>query len=123
MHLTSHVTVTVKEPKKKAKTFLVPATARKSVEKFLNDQLDFSAHKKTIAASKVLPELTDETLRPATILRASRIKADMTQKELAAKLGVFQHHLSEMENSKRPIGKQMAKKLSAVFKSDYRLFI
>ena len=74
-------------------------------------------------ALKVLPELADDVKRPATTLRGARYKAAMTQKELAGKLGLRQHHLSEMEHGKRPIGKQMAKRLGEVLRCDYRLFV
>ena len=57
------------------------------------------------------------------ILRGSRFKEDVTQKELAEAIGVSQHHISEMENGKRPIGKEMAKRLAEFFKVDYRLFL
>jgi DNA-binding XRE family transcriptional regulator len=57
------------------------------------------------------------------ILRGSRHKAEMTQKDLAHVLGVSQHHISEMENGKRPIGKVMAKRLAEVFKCNYRIFL
>jgi plasmid maintenance system antidote protein VapI len=57
------------------------------------------------------------------MLRGSRHKAEMTQQELASALGVNQHHISEMENGKRPIGKEMAKRLAQVFKTDYRIFL
>lgn len=39
----------------------------------------------------------------------------MTQQELADALNINQHHISEMESSKRPIGKAMAKKLAEIF--------
>jgi len=57
------------------------------------------------------------------ILRGSRFKEDMTQKELAEAIGVSQHHISEMENGRRPIGKEMAKRIAEFFKVDYRLFL
>ena len=57
------------------------------------------------------------------ILRGSRFKEDVTQKELAEAVGVSQHHISEMENGKRPIGKEMAKRFADFFKLDYRLFL
>lgn len=60
---------------------------------------------------------------PAATPRGARYKAAMTQKELADKLGLRQHHLSEMEHGKRPIGKQMAKRLGEVLRCDYRLFV
>jgi transcriptional regulator with XRE-family HTH domain len=57
------------------------------------------------------------------MLRGSRHKEGVTQKELADSLGISQHHISEMENGKRPIGKAMAKKFAEFFKTDYRLFL
>jgi ribosome-binding protein aMBF1 (putative translation factor) len=56
-------------------------------------------------------------------LRGSRNKEDLSQKELADAIGISQHHISEMENGKRPIGKAMAKRLSEVLKVDYRIFL
>lgn len=57
------------------------------------------------------------------MLRGSRHKAEMTQIDLAEALGISQHHISEMENGKRSIGKEMAKRLAAIFKCDYRKFL
>lgn len=56
-------------------------------------------------------------------LRGARHKESLTQKELAKLIGISQHHISEMENGKRPIGKEMAKKLSDVLHIDYRVFL
>lgn len=44
----------------------------------------------------------------------------MTQAELADKTGIRQHHLSEIENNKRSLGKANAKKLAAMLNCDYR---
>lgn len=57
------------------------------------------------------------------MLRASRFKDDITQKELANAIGISQHHISEMENGRRPIGKEMAHRLAEFFNVDYRLFL
>ncbi len=57
------------------------------------------------------------------MLRAHRHKAEMTQSELAEALNVGTHQISEMENGKRPIDKEMAKKLGEVFKCNYRAFL
>ena len=57
------------------------------------------------------------------MLRGSRFKEEITQKELAKAIGVSQHHISEMENGKRPIGKEMAHRFADFFKVDYRLFL
>ena len=56
-------------------------------------------------------------------IRGARSKEGLTQKQLATMIGVAQHHVSEMENGKRPIGKEMAKKLAAALNIDYRVFL
>lgn len=57
------------------------------------------------------------------MLRGSRYKAGLTQRELAEALGMSQNHISEMENGKRPIGKVVALRLAKFFKTDYRKFL
>jgi ribosome-binding protein aMBF1 (putative translation factor) len=56
-------------------------------------------------------------------IRGGRGKEGLTQKQLAKLTGIAQHHISEMENGKRPIGKENAKKLAAALNMDYRLFL
>jgi plasmid maintenance system antidote protein VapI len=97
-----------------------------------------SAHTKTrltrtrrlgVRKRKAIPwrEAYKEELRKygeaGLMLRGSRHKAEMTQQELADKLEISQHHVSEMENGKRPIGKIMALRLGKFFKTDYRKFL
>ncbi|MEM7175616.1 MAG: helix-turn-helix transcriptional regulator [Chlamydiota bacterium] len=57
------------------------------------------------------------------MLRGCRYKHEITQKELAEEIGISQHHISEMENGKRSIGKEMAKKFAKFFQTDYRVFL
>jgi plasmid maintenance system antidote protein VapI len=47
----------------------------------------------------------------------------LTQAQLAEKIGVKRHHISEMESGKRPIGKDMAKRLADVLHTDYKVFL
>lgn len=56
-------------------------------------------------------------------IRGARGKEDLTQKQLAEMIGIAQHHISEMENGKRPIGKETAKKLALALNIDYRVFL
>jgi len=56
-------------------------------------------------------------------LRGARKREALTQKELAKLAGVSQTHISEMEHGKRPIGKEMAKRLASILKVDYRVFL
>ena len=48
---------------------------------------------------------------------------NLTQKELSDRIGIKQVHISQMENNKRPIGKEMAKRFSKVLYVDYRVFL
>jgi len=58
-----------------------------------------------------------------TYLAGARHREGLTQRQLAEKSGLPQRHISEMENGKRPIGKENAKKLAAVLNADYRTFL
>jgi len=56
-------------------------------------------------------------------IRGGRGKEGLTQKQLAEMTGIAQHHISEMENGKRPIGKDTAKKLAKALNMEYRVFL
>ena len=56
-------------------------------------------------------------------LRGLRYREDLTQIEFAEKIGVSQGNLSAMENGRRPIGKEVARRIGEVFGADYRLFL
>jgi DNA-binding XRE family transcriptional regulator len=56
-------------------------------------------------------------------LRGARKREALTQKELAHLVGVSQAHISGMEHDKRPIGKDLAKKLAKALKVNYRVFL
>ena len=60
---------------------------------------------------------------PASVLRGARSKAEITQTRLSELTGIPQRHISEMEHGKRPIGKEMAKKLAEALNVDYRVFL
>ncbi|MFZ0932185.1 MAG: helix-turn-helix transcriptional regulator [Syntrophobacteraceae bacterium] len=53
---------------------------------------------------EAFPEITDENL-PGTCLRGARYKEGITQRQLSEMTGIPQRHISEMENAKRPIGR------------------
>jgi ribosome-binding protein aMBF1 (putative translation factor) len=72
---------------------------------------------------EVFKEELDKYGEAALMLRGSRHKLELTQKELADALGIPQNHISEMESGKRPIGKVMALRLGKFFKTDYRKFL
>lgn len=65
---------------------------------------------------------TDEQL-PGVSLSGARGKEGMTQRELSKLTGIPQRHISEMENGKRPIGKETAKKLGKALNISYKVFL
>ena len=71
---------------------------------------------------EAFPDVADEQL-PGVSLKGARTKEGITQKELAAMTGIRQHHISEMENNKRPIGKKNAVKLAKALKTSHKIFL
>lgn len=100
------VTVTLRVPRSK-----VPQLRRYA------DSLE-SAEERTYSVAEVFPEYTGREREVA--LRAYRNREGLTQKQLTELTGIPQHHISEMENGKRSIGKERAKKLAAALHCDYR---
>jgi DNA-binding XRE family transcriptional regulator len=62
-------------------------------------------------------------LHQGSAIRGLRLRDGLTQEQLARLLGIKRTNLSEMENGKRPIGKNMAKRLAQVLKTDYKVFL
>lgn len=77
----------------------------------------------SVPADVALAGLYAKTGKPATMLRGLRGRDELTQGELAKKLGTNQANVAKMEAGTRPIGKAMAKKLALIFKTDYRVFL
>ena len=77
-----------------------------------------SGEERTYTIAEVFPEYIGKETQVA--LRAYRTREGLTQKQLAGLTGIPQHHISEMENGKRSIGKERAKKLADALHCDYR---
>jgi DNA-binding XRE family transcriptional regulator len=73
---------------------------------------------RTYTVAEVFPEYIGKETQVA--LRAYRNREGLTQKRLSELTGIPQHHISEMENGKRSIGKERAKKLAEALHCDYR---
>jgi len=56
-------------------------------------------------------------------IKGLRYREDMTQKQLAEKVGISVQNLSHMEHGRRPIGKDMAKRIAKVLNTDWRLLL
>ena len=73
---------------------------------------------KSVSWKKVYPDFN-----PSIALRGARKRENLTQQALAKLMGINQTHISEMENRKRPIGKEMARRLAVILNVDYRIFL
>jgi len=88
----------------------------------VNDVTNWELEEKELyELEEVSPELAWNS--GGVAIRGARGKEGLTQKQLAELTGIAQHHISEMENGKRPIGKETAKKLAKALNIDYRVFL
>ena len=76
---------------------------------------------RTYTLAEVFPEYQGK--EPQVALRAYRTRENLTQRQLAELTGIPQRHLSEMENGKRVIGKELAKRLGKALQTDYKFFL
>ena len=76
---------------------------------------------RTYTIAEVFPEYLGKERQVA--LRAYRSRENLTQRQLAELTGIPQRHISEMENGKRVIGKELAKRLSKALHADYQVFL
>lgn len=67
--------------------------------------------------------LTQKSGKPGVLLKGLRYREGLSQIEFAKKLNISQTNLSAMENGKRPMGKELAKRIANIFGIDYRIFL
>jgi len=114
MRRTSQVAISISN-----KRFMVPAPRAAAILELVREyQVE-----ENVPADEVLRDVHGKYGKTGSVIRGFRAREDMTQIELANKLGVTQGDLSKMENGKRPVGKVMAHRLGKVFNTDYRVFI
>jgi len=77
----------------------------------------------SISADELFEDLFPRESKPSVMLRGARHRLGLTQIELAEKVGSNQPAIAAMESGGRPIGKDMAKRLSDALEVDYRLFL
>ncbi len=76
----------------------------------------------SVTVEEAFPEYVANPLGAA--LRGARYREGVTQRGLAELTGIPQRHISEMENGKRQIGRERARKLAeALHVGDYRVFL
>jgi len=84
--------------------------------------LGFVDTSESIPWREAFPDIAPED-EPAVCLRAARRREGLTQKELAARAGIPQAHISMMERGKMPIGVTRAKRLGKALNAGYKVFL
>jgi DNA-binding XRE family transcriptional regulator len=97
--------------------FAGPAVMREKAIKALRS-LGFVDSGELLDWRQVFPEQN-----PGGLIVGGRCKEGLTQQQLAELTGIPRRHISDMENGRRPIGKETAKKLARALKVDYRVFL
>jgi DNA-binding XRE family transcriptional regulator len=105
-------------------TFTGPIENRERAIRALTG-LGFKKHDENsdvLSWEEAFPEYSKEEL-PGMALSGARCKEGITQKELAMLTGIPQGRISEMENGKKPITVNIAKKFGKVLKVNYKAFL
>lgn len=92
---------------------VVPADREAAVSRAITEAVE-----PNVTFEEAFPDMT-----PGKVLRGARGLREMTQAELAARIGVRATTISDMERDRRPIGKAMAKKLAGALEFSYKAFL
>jgi DNA-binding XRE family transcriptional regulator len=76
-----------------------------------------------ISIDDLFKDLTQKSGEPGVLLKGLRYREGLSQNALAKKLNISQTNLSAMENGKRTIGKELARRIADLFGLDYRIFL
>lgn len=114
-----HTEITIKQGKETTK-FRFPIEAGRGLVNFLRGLQAQSGAEEAVPANEVFPDIKNPEKRIGIIFRSIRFKHNLTQAEVAKKLGIDQSDVSKIEKGKRPIGKVLAKKIEKEFGIDYR---
>lgn len=117
-HLTK-ITIGERNPKR----FVVPADKVKGLLILLDDYRVHDDDEDTLSIEEAFVDLYKDIGKPAMLLRGFRKRDELTQIQLAKKLGTTQSAIAEMENGQRKIGLKMAKKIADFFNTNYKEFI
>ena len=101
--------------------FVGPADHAEAARDALN-ALGYEEARETVPWRACFPAMSDDAV-PGVALTGARHKEGLTQVQLAGLTGIPQRHISEMEHGKRPIGKDLAKKLAEALQIDYRILL
>ena len=107
---------------RKTRLFLVPKDRADGIVRLLQD-FEVTEDEQTIPWRDSVRDLTQKYTEAGVALKGARTKENLSQSELAEKLGISQSHISDMEHGRRTIGKNMAKRLAKVLNVGYKIFL
>jgi DNA-binding XRE family transcriptional regulator len=76
-----------------------------------------------LSIDDVFGELINVHGEPGLLLKGLRHREGLSQIEFSKALNISQTNLSAMENGRRTIGKELAKRIAEKFNVDYRYFL
>jgi len=84
----------------------------------LQTELENEDEESTIALEDLFPDL-----HSGSAIKGLRYREGLTQEKLAKQINVTRKHISEIENGKRDIDIDLAKRLSTALNTDYKVFM
>ena len=113
-----HIEVTIGT--RKPSVYLVTQAQADGLRKILTD---YRVEERSVPADEVFADLDQKFSKTGNILAGFRLRDELTQTQLARKIGTSQSAIAAIENGKRKIGKTMAMKLAKVFKTNFKIFL
>ncbi len=120
-HISEYIEVTVHGNVNNTR-FVVPRNKSEKLFNFLKS-IQSERMEELVAADKVFKNFDKKYGKVGVTIRGLRFRDKLTQKDLATRLNIQQTHISQIENGKRVVGKNLAQKLAKIFETDYRLFL
>jgi DNA-binding XRE family transcriptional regulator len=106
---------------------IVPNEEAKVMQAALTGFLNLAGHEVSLVNENGSGQYKAEELfpepHPGMHLRGLRVREDMSQQDMAEKLGLRPHHLSAMEKGTIPISLEMAKRIEEKFNISHRVFL
>ncbi len=100
-----------------------PHTRTRHTKKSVKSAPKKKTERKSYRFEEVFKKDLEKNGEAGVALWGLRAREGLTQKELAKRIKVSQHHISEMENKKRVIGRDIAQRLEKEFNVSYKVFL
>jgi len=105
----------------------IPGDKKERIKQLIENMLNLAdvryfirdgADDESVSLEDVFPDL-----HAGSAIRGLRYREEMTQTQLAEKIGISSRQVSEMENGGRRIDKEMAKRLAEALNTTHKIFL